>query len=66
MLEILSEELLYKQGSFRKVKRWLRGKHPSLGILIPPHVGLSGDWETMVELSLVSPTIIVNVDDNPS
>jgi hypothetical protein len=62
MPEILSEQLLHKQGSFRRVRRWFRGKHPELGILVPPHCGLSGDWETIADVDLVSPLFTVKVD----
>ncbi len=62
MPEILGEQLLYKQGSYRRVRRWVRGKYPELGLLIPPHCGLSGNWETIVDVDLVSPMLTVKVD----
>ena len=51
-MEILGEETLYSQGSFRMVRRWVKGRHPHLG---PLHLGLSGDWETVVEVGVVTP-----------
>lgn len=63
MPEILGEQVLHQQGSFRRLRRWLRGKHPELGLLQPPWAGLSGDWETVVEVDAVSPLFTVRVDN---
>lgn len=57
--EILSEEIIHQQGSFRRVKRWLRGCHPDLGLIINGDTGV----ETVVELDIIKPTCVVNVYD---
>lgn len=49
MTEILHEEVLYQQGCFKRVRRWIRGKHPKLGKLT---LGWTG-WETIVETTVV-------------
>jgi len=48
-IEILDEHILYQNGCFKRVKRWLRGKHPQLGIL---HQGYTG-WETIQEVDVI-------------
>lgn len=58
-MEILGEETLYSQGSFKWVRRWVKGKHPHLG---PLHLGLSGEWETVIEMGVVTPTITTGVE----
>lgn len=30
-------------------RRWIKGKHPSLGVI---HIGWSGDWETVVDTTV--------------
>lgn len=59
MVEILDEEILYEQGSFRRVKRYLKGSHPELGKLVR---GLTG-WETLVEVDVVVPMGIFEVHE---
>jgi len=54
--EILDEQTIYEQGSFRQVRRWYRGRHPELGRLIQPEKTLSGDWETVAEETVIRPT----------
>jgi hypothetical protein len=56
-IEILDEQVVYQQGSFRKVKRWLRGVHPHLGVITNGLTGL----ETFQELSVVRPMHTVSV-----
>lgn len=51
-IEILDEQTVYQQGSFRKIRRWLRGVHPHLGVIINGLTGL----ETYQELCVVRPT----------
>ena len=50
-LEILDEKILFKSGSFEKVKRWIKGKHPTLGQIM---WGFTG-WETVQEYSRIVP-----------
>ena len=47
---VLGEVILSQQGCFTNVKRYVQGKHPELGVL---HFGLSGDWETIWETSII-------------
>ena len=58
-IEILDEHVLYQKDCFRKVRRWLRGKHPELGVL---HVGYSG-WETIQEVEVMIPTHTFTVSE---
>jgi putative AlgH/UPF0301 family transcriptional regulator len=58
-IEVLDEQVLHQQGSFKRVKRWLRGKHPQLGIL---HLGYTG-WETIQEVDVISPMVVFEVID---
>lgn len=48
-IEILEEHILSQSGCFKRVKRWLRGMHPTLGVL---HRGYTG-WETIQETDVV-------------
>lgn len=58
--EILDEKILYQQGTFSRVRRYLAGWHPELGIL---HIGWQGP-ETIVERDIITPkcVLIVEVD----
>ena len=47
---ILSEHVLYEKGPYRRVRRWIKGKHPDLG---PLQIGWSGDWETIVDTDVL-------------
>ena len=58
-IEVLDERLLRQSGPFKTVRRWLRGKHPQLGIL---HMGYTG-WETIVETDLIVPTGVFAVTE---
>lgn len=49
--EILGQEILYQQGSFSRVRRYLRGWYPELGVLSQ---GLQGQ-ETIVEQDVIRP-----------
>ena len=51
MREILSEQTLYEQGSFKRVKRYVSGWHPKEGKLLH---GFSGK-ETVEEKTIVKP-----------
>ena len=48
---ILAEEVLFEQGNYRRVRRYLAGWHPQLGVL---HQGWSGR-ETIVEVDVIAP-----------
>ena len=51
-LVILGEQVLSEYGFFRRVRRFVKGKHPDLGIL---QVGWSGGWETVWETDVFRP-----------
>jgi len=61
-IEILDEHVLYQRGCFKRVKRWLRGKHPTLGIL---HQGYTG-WETIQEKDVIMAMETFTVIDQPA
>ena len=50
-IEILDEQILCQSGSYKRVKRWLRGVHPKLGVI---HRGYTG-WETIQEVDVLVP-----------
>jgi len=58
-IEILDEVTLIRRGSYKRVRRYLRGRHPDRGILIH---GITG-WETVEEIDVLSPMIVINVVD---
>lgn len=62
MPEILGEQIVFQQGSFKRVRRWYKGKHPEIGILQPPWAGLSGEWETITEEGVITPLFTMRVD----
>jgi len=59
--KILSEEIIYQQGSFRRVRRYLKGWHPERGRL---HSGWQGK-ETIEEKDVISPIKTFEVKDEP-
>lgn len=58
--QVLSEEELYRQGSYARVKQYVRGWHPEEGIL---HWGFTGK-ETIIERDVISPVMTFNVSSN--
>ena len=50
-LEMVHEEIIYSNGSFLHVRRWVKGKHPHLGKIL---YGFTG-WETEITKSVVKP-----------
>ena len=50
-IEIVGEQVLYQNGSFRRVRRWIRGWHPELGQLM---MGFTGP-ETVMEVDSIRP-----------
>jgi len=61
-IEILDERILVKHGSFMRVKRWLRGAHPHLGVINPK--GWSG-VETVVEVDVIKAQGFFEVREAP-
>jgi hypothetical protein len=55
--DVLHEEVLYQHGSYRRVRRYLRGAHPELGQLHRGYTGL----ETLVEVDVIVPSTVVRV-----
>jgi hypothetical protein len=57
-LELLDERIIYVSGCFKRVKRWYRGVHAEIGVVI---MGLTG-LETVVEKDIIIPlqTFFVN------
>ena len=50
-IEVLTTQIISQDGCFMRVRRWLKGQHPQLGILT---MGWSG-WETIVETDVFKP-----------
>lgn len=63
MPEILHEEVLVEQGLFRRVRQWWRGQHPQMGLIQPPWMGWSGDWETVVVVDRIMARMVFTVVD---
>ncbi len=60
---LLGEEVLYSSptGTYKRVRRWYRGRNPQLnGQYV---IGLCGNWETMVEVDVITPTQTFTVPD---
>lgn len=57
MIEILDEQVISQRGCFRQIRRWLRGAHPELGVLV---WGLTG-LETVQETTAIKPLGIFTV-----
>lgn len=58
-MEILDEETVSQSGCFRRVRRWLKGIHPELGIIVRGFTG----WETLQEISVVKAMQTFEVTD---
>lgn len=58
-LEVLDEQVLYSKGCFKVVRRWFKGQHPGLGVIIK---GLTG-WETVVDQEVVVPMVKIHIVD---
>lgn len=61
-IEILSETVLFQNGPFKRVQRWLRGTHPDRGKIIR---GLTG-WETVEEKDIIACHKYSVIDLTPS
>lgn len=51
-LIILDEKVIKQYGSYRQVRRYVKGKHPHLG---PMMIGWSGGWETVWDVDVIRP-----------
>jgi len=61
-IEILDEQVVSRNGPFMRVKRWLRGVHPELGVIVWGYTG----WETLVEKDVIRPSHTFMVVENTS
>jgi hypothetical protein len=50
-IEVLDEHIVYQNGPFCRIKRWLRGVHPQHGTIVWGYTG----WETLVEKDVIRP-----------
>jgi hypothetical protein len=48
-IEILDEKILYQNGAYKRIKKWLRGIHPELGQVTWGWTG----WETVIEKDVI-------------
>ena len=46
---ILSEQIINTTPQSVTIRRWIKGKHPRMGVL---QIGWSGDWETVVDTTI--------------
>lgn len=60
-LELLDEKIIYQNNSFKRVRRWFRGSHPGIGVIINGFTGI----ETLVEQDVIMPMGRFQVIDNP-
>lgn len=58
-LEVLDEQILCSRGSFKTIRRWVKGAHPGLGTII---MGLTG-WETVIDQEILIPMVKIHVVD---
>jgi len=49
-LEILDSVVLFKSGCYSRIRYWIRGKHPELGVLIWGFTGL----ETRIDKDVIT------------
>ena len=59
-VEILDEITLYRSGSFKRVRRYLRGIHKDRGQIIRGHTG----WETVEETDVLVPMGVYTVTEH--
>ena len=57
-LPIVGEEILHEHGCYKRIRQYLSGWHPHLGVL---HFGWSGR-ETIVERDVISPVHFVQLN----
>jgi hypothetical protein len=50
-LELLDEEVLFIKGAYKRVRRWVKGKHPKIGVIIKGFTG----FETVIEQDVIVP-----------
>lgn len=60
---IVSEVILEQQGSFKRVKQWLEGHHPEMGVLTS---GWQGEPQTVRTIDRISPIAVVTVYEGSS
>jgi hypothetical protein len=53
-LIVLGEVVIQEKGCYRRVRRYIKGKHPHLG---PMQIGWSGGWETIWETDVIRPMV---------
>lgn len=58
-VEVLDEITLYRSGSFKRVRRYLRGIHKDRGQIIRGHTG----WETVEETDVLVPMFVYTVTE---
>lgn len=56
--EIISEQILQEQGSFKRVRRWLSGHHPQEGVLT---FGWQGEPQTVQDVEIITPVKTITV-----
>ena len=59
-LVVLGEKILYENGPFKVIRRYIKGKHPHLG---PLHIGWSKDWETVMDVTVIKARFIVEAKE---
>ncbi len=57
-LELLDEQVICDYGCLKRVKRWFKGAHPGLGVIIRGFTGL----ETVVEQDVLVPMVRFQVN----
>lgn len=55
--EVVGEITLYAKGCYRRIRRWLKGKHPKLGTLTWGYTG----WETVQDIDVIQAMGVFNV-----
>lgn len=61
--QIVSEQIIDQQGSFKRVRRWYEGHHSELGVLTS---GWQGEPQTIREVDIISPVVTVKIYERDS
>lgn len=57
-LKLLDEKVIFRSGSYKRVRRWFEGMH-SFGVIIKGFTG----WETVIEQDVIIPTGTFIIED---
>lgn len=59
-LVILDTQVIYQSGAYKRIRQWVKGIHPELGIISKGWTG----WETIIERDVIKPIHTFYVKEN--